>query len=283
MIQYVKCSEISDDFTYEGHEISFRDYIIPHQLDKAKFIEMFFGPEGNQRDLSYIALKDGKPVGVVLGGMKNLDGVPTMRCGSLGVSKEMRGTGIAQELMSRLEKEAKDRDCKQVFLEVIVGNDRAIKFYKKLGYKKIYDISYYAIPKKELLKNIKGTNNEISIEKIDFKHIEALRRSLKSLHMSWQSDIEYFKDLPCSHYGAFLDGKLIGAISYSKSRIFFLWVEESYRLKYVSDTLLKEMCKTMEAEMISTSSVNNASFQSYCIHKGMKENDLHQYEMYKWL
>ena len=50
-------------------------------------------------------------------------------------SFKYRGKGISQRLMEFHREEAKKLDCKQLFLEVIVSNDRAINFYKKLGYR----------------------------------------------------------------------------------------------------------------------------------------------------
>ena len=50
-----------------------------------------------------------------------------MRCGTLAVHPNYRGVGVSQKLFE-LHKEALQNECKQLFLEVIVGNDRAIRF-----------------------------------------------------------------------------------------------------------------------------------------------------------
>ncbi|PFP84220.1 GNAT family N-acetyltransferase, partial [Bacillus cereus] len=143
MIQYKRCSEVSIDLVYEAFKDGFSDYIIKMDVSKEDFIKRFFGPEGNSLEHSFLALDGDKCVGVILGGIKVYESIKTMRCGTLAVHPEFRGIGVSQKLFELHKEEATQNKCKQLFLEVIVGNDRAIQFYKKLGYEKVYDLSYY--------------------------------------------------------------------------------------------------------------------------------------------
>lgn len=145
MIQYKRCSEVSIDLVYEAFKDGFSDYIIKMEVSIEDFIKRFFGPEGNSLKHSFLALDGNKSVGVILGGIKDYEKIKTMRCGTLAVHPNYRGIGVSQKLFELHKEEALQNECKQLFLEVIVGNDRAIHFYTKLGYEKVYDLSYLSL------------------------------------------------------------------------------------------------------------------------------------------
>ena len=142
-ISYQRCSDVEDRFSYQAFMDGFSDYMVKFQFTQEDFINRFFGPEGNSREVSFVAFDQDQPVGVILGGIKNFESIKTMRCGTLAIHPDYRGSGVSQRLFDLHKEEAVNKDCKQLFLEVIVGNDRAINFYQRLGYEKVYDIVYY--------------------------------------------------------------------------------------------------------------------------------------------
>src|SRR5690554_4477018 len=144
MISYKRCIEVSEDVIFQAFQIGFSDYIIKFDMPKDFFMKRFFGPEGNSLEYSVIALDGDKPVGLNLGGIKIYEGIKTLRCGALCIHPDYRGTEVGKKLFELHKEIAMENDCKQMFLEVIVGNDRAINFYKKKGYAKVYDIVYYS-------------------------------------------------------------------------------------------------------------------------------------------
>ena len=127
MIQYKRCSDVNIDLVYEAFKVGFSDYIIKMEVSKGILYNVF-GPEGNLLEHSFLALEEGKPVGVILGGIKDYESIKTMRCGTLAVHPNYRGIGVSQKLFELHKEEAIQHGCKQLFLEVIVGNDRAIHF-----------------------------------------------------------------------------------------------------------------------------------------------------------
>ena len=48
------------------------------------FYTTFLG-QGNLLEHSFLALEEGKPAGVILGGIKDYESIKTMRCGTLAV------------------------------------------------------------------------------------------------------------------------------------------------------------------------------------------------------
>jgi predicted N-acetyltransferase YhbS len=116
MIIYKRCSEVNIDDVFEAFSQGFSDYIIKLSMSRELFIKRFFGVEGNSLEYSFIAYDDDKPTGVVLGGIKNYEGIKTIRCGTLAVIPDYRGKGISQRLMELHKEEAVSQDCKQMFL-----------------------------------------------------------------------------------------------------------------------------------------------------------------------
>jgi len=53
---------------------------------------------------------------------------------NIAVNEKMRGQNIGKELMLHYEKTARENKCEYCSLFVEVDNDRAIKFYKNMGY-----------------------------------------------------------------------------------------------------------------------------------------------------
>ncbi len=74
---------------YEAFRDGFSDYIIKMEVSKGDFIKRFFGLEGNSLEHSFLALDGDKPVGVILGGIKDYENIKTMRCGIISGSFEL--------------------------------------------------------------------------------------------------------------------------------------------------------------------------------------------------
>lgn len=81
-------------------------------------------------DLFLVAEVGGEVVGSVMGGYDGHRGSAYY----LGVHPDYRGRGIANALISRLEKKLIARGCPKIQLMVRVDNDTVIEMYEKLGY-----------------------------------------------------------------------------------------------------------------------------------------------------
>ena len=81
-------------------------------------------------DLFLVAAVGGEVVGSVMGGYDGHRGSAYY----LGVHPDYRGRGIANALISRLEKKLIARGCPKIQLMVREDNDTVIEMYEKLGY-----------------------------------------------------------------------------------------------------------------------------------------------------
>lgn len=280
MIRYLKCSEVSMDLIFEAFSIGFSDYIIKLSMPKDIFVSRFFGPEGNSLEYSHIALDDDKAVGVILGGVKNYEGLKTLRCGTLAVHPDYRGKGVSQKLMELHRQVAVENNCTQMFLEVIVGNDRAINFYKRLSYEKVYDLKYFTLDNLSTLRSCNYPH--INIKKLSFVDINSIVKETKDYHINWQSDIDYLEKLENSlYYGAYVEDKLVGYLCGSSlGKINLLWVTKNHRFNGIGLSLIVEFTKEISGEKLFITIPNNNLIEGFVRHIGFKQDAISQYEMY---
>lgn len=279
------CMEVSKSLVYNTFLEGFSDYPVKPP-EEAAFFERFFGPEGNRLEYSFIALKDGHGVGLILGGIRNFDGLKTLRCGTMCIIPKLRGSGVAEKLWESHRVLAREQGCKQLFLEVIGNNERAIKFYEKNGYEKRYLLKYYqynGIEKVQIIKN-ESIIDGYSVKSIDFETLKNFREvEFKGLHINWQNEIDYIKYIEADILGVYDLDKLIGAICYKKGKIFFIGVDEAYRGRCVGSKLVETVLNKKNNNISEISFPNNASLEGFCKKNGLVLASIFQYEMYRVL
>ncbi|PIE93608.1 GNAT family N-acetyltransferase [Bacillus fungorum] len=279
MIQYKRCSEVSIDLVYEAFRDGFSDYIIKMEVSKEDFIQRFLGPEGNLLEHSFLALDGDKSVGVILGGIKDYENIKTMRCGTLAVHPNYRGIGVSQKLFELHKEEAIQNECKQLFLEVIVGNDRAIRFYNKLGYEKVYDLSYYNL--KDLTKIISKDGKGIEVKKLEFQAFKVEIQKWLYFHINWQNDRDYIEKTNNTFYGAYVGNELKGSICINEQgKISFIFVDKDYRNRSIGSKLLQVVRDELNLASLSIGFPNNNLLEGFLKKTGFEKNSLAQYEMY---
>ena len=86
---------------------------------------------------AFVATIDGEPCGVVSvhPDTDYFTGHPRAYVDILVVAREAEGKGVGRALMDRVERWARDRAFREVVLDVIAGNQGAIAFYERQGYR----------------------------------------------------------------------------------------------------------------------------------------------------
>ncbi|MBW5445794.1 GNAT family N-acetyltransferase [Cohnella sp. CFH 77786] len=283
MIRYSKGTEAGMDLLYQAFTDGFSDYMLKMEISRDLFEKRFFGPEGNRLEHTFLAQAGGKPVGVVLGGVKGYEGIKTMRCGALAVHPEFRRDGVGRRLMELHQEEAVRLGCGQLFLEVIAGNDRAIDFYTKLGYEKVYDLEYFTLADVSLPDP--GHTGPAIIKPAGILDFQAIRRRLSEVHVSWQNDVDYIEQSEgIVLYGAYSMDRLVGLIClHLTGRIKFLWVDEPVRRQGIGIGLLRKAASELGLSKLHLNMAGNASLRDFAINRGFRQDALSQVEMYKRL
>lgn len=281
MIQYVRATETGTDVIYHAFQRGFSDYMIPIKISKEDFEARFFGPEGNQKVHSFVALDEHEPVGLALGGVKTYESVKTMRCGTLAIHPDYRGKGISARLMDLHREEAMAAGCKQLFLEVIAGNDRAIAFYNKRGYRKFYDIFFFTLADAGKLGN-RSIPEGGRISRVTFQEFAAVIQAWKYFHVNWQNDLDY-QELDDRHiyYILYINDNPVGCLSVtSGGKISMLVVDISYRGQGAATALLTFARDELSIAKFSASTPNNALLECFFERCGFTRDNLSLYEMY---
>ncbi len=280
MITYVNGTNIHVSEIYKAFMIGFSDYVIKVDLAEVSFISRFFGPEGNDVKLCHVALADGEPIGLVMGGIREWDGLKTLRCGALCIAPDFRGTEVAKTLMNLHWQDGADHHCDRVSLEVIKGNDRAIRFYEKNGYFPAYDIKYYKIRTENL--EVNSAKGIIGLKEIDFKTLGAHRKKQSEIHIHWQSELEYYKESTTDrHFEIQVSDRFAGCLSMSGSgKINYLWIEPKDRNKGLAKKALQETAKVMNLEAINIAFTNNGSLEGFLRALHFEKDKVEQFEMF---
>jgi GNAT superfamily N-acetyltransferase len=119
---------------HPGQSVSPRD---PEALDR------FFSDLQHGRLLTepgaeaFVATIDGEPCGLVSvhPDKDYFTGHPRAYVDILVVASEAEGRGAGRALMDHVERWARDRGFREVVLDVFAGNQRAIDFYERKGYR----------------------------------------------------------------------------------------------------------------------------------------------------
>lgn len=202
-----------------------------------------------------------------------------MRCGTLAVHPEFRGIGVSQKLFELHKEEATQNKCKQLFLEVIVGNDRAIHFYNKLGYEKVYDLSYYNL--NDLTKIMNKGNKNIEVKQLEFPTFKVEIQKWLNFHINWQNDIDYIEKTNHTFYGAYVDSDIKGSVCVNEQgKISFIFIDKDYRNIGVGTKLLQVASEELKLSSLSIGFPNNNLLKGFLKKSGFEKNSLAQYEMY---
>lgn len=279
MITYKDCSQVSISDIFQAFSIGFSDYVVPLTISQDEFEQRFFGPEGNSREVSFLAYDQDRPVGLILGGIRNWDGMLTMRCGTLCIAPDYRGTGVAQALYRYHLEAAKAQGCRQLFLEVIKGNDRAIRFYKTLGYEPVYDLKYFGAEVKTLQRQV---TSDWPVTSTTYEAIVNLRRSLPDLHINWQSDVESYAEQEGHQFLSVQAGEtMVGALAMSPAgKINFLWVSPQHRHQGIATSLILSGAENLKLDKVNLCFPSNALVEGFVRHSLFVKAEVEQHEMY---
>ncbi|MEG0381057.1 MAG: GNAT family N-acetyltransferase [Kurthia sp.] len=196
---------------------SFEDYIVPINMSEEDFMTRI-NTLNLSTKTSVIAELDDEKVGMMLYGEEEFKGEKTAWIGGMGVIKSMRQHGVGKEILLKTIELAKDEEVDKLFLEVIEGNERAIKLYTKMGFTLINKVSVGKIKLTSAYKKKDFLELKVSAA------IENWQRNLEPLETAWQNRLARNYNM----YTILLNKEEVG---------YLYWIEESFSLKQL---ILKE-------------------------------------------
>ncbi|MCT4713758.1 GNAT family N-acetyltransferase [Enterobacteriaceae bacterium H18W14] len=107
----------------------FEGYLVPFNIDGDAFATRFSAEDISLND-SKIWLRDGEPKAMAIITRRG----QTSRLGAFAIRPDLRGQGYGKQFIQQLIDEARERGDRQMWLEVIVGNDGGLALYKRMGF-----------------------------------------------------------------------------------------------------------------------------------------------------
>ena len=276
-MEYKKCTLTDLPDMYKAFIDSFSDYIIPMKMDCRTFISHMFRQEHNAAEHSFLAYDGGRPVGVILGGIRTYEHVLSMRCGTLGVIPPYRGTGVSAALLELHKQEARKENCRRCVLEVIQGNARAEGFYLKHGYKADKTLRYF----KKTVGRPQAIDYPVTMKALDHSAFLNIIKTIAYFPIDWQSETAFLYPDPEIHtLGAFINHLPTGVIAYSASgKICFLWVAPEFRRRGIAAFLIEKAAETGCLSELSITVSGNPLLENFILQNGFLKLNLAQTQM----
>jgi len=129
----------------EAHKLftrGFEGYFVPMQMSLDAFVARL-GNEGLSTELSVVMFDEDIPIGIVLQGIREVDGQKIAWNGGTGIIPEYRGKKLGTILMEKALELLKQQSVSVATLEALTVNHPAIKLYEKIGYEVIDTLHFW--------------------------------------------------------------------------------------------------------------------------------------------
>ena len=134
----------ASDWSYaelaEFFNAGYEGYFVPISVDEAAFRFMAESWDYDL-DLSRVALLDGEPVGICAVAVRGDRGW----IGGLGVAELHRSKGVGAVLMRRVIEDARILALRELWLEVLVQNEPAVRLYERLGFEHVRGLEIWTL------------------------------------------------------------------------------------------------------------------------------------------
>lgn len=257
--------------------LSFSDYLVPFHLT-LKQLTSKINAEKVDMNLSVGAFQSDQIMGFILHAEKVEDGKRMIYNAGTGVIPEYRGQGLVRKMYEYSIPVLRDRKADILTLEVIEGNEPAVRAYTNLGFK---------ISRKLLCfkGNIEASEKyaEIQIEQMDHFNWETFK-SFWDIEPSWQSSVivldQMRNDLVI--LGAYKINELVGYAIFNPAigKVYQVAVDKKRRRKGIGAKLFKVIGEMSEGSATVLNNVDDASESTYKFLCGLGlENWVSQFEM----
>ena len=266
---------------YETFIEAFSDYVFPFALTETQFRNHIVL---NAVDLERTAgcIDDGKLVGFSLNGFGFWDGKPTVYDAGTGVIPACRRQGISREMFEMMLPIFSAGGYEQFLLEVITGNDRAIRLYEKLGFRSVRELALLQCDAP--IKVRSGLSQMAEIREIAEPNWDLLTTFWDG-KPSWQNSIAAVSRSRALKriLGAFIDGDCVGYIVFSANfgRAAQIAVAKSHRNQGIGTLLVNKMrAETADGYSLQVINIDKSldATMKFFANRGFYER-LSQYEM----
>lgn len=259
---------------------SFADYIVPFNLNKEQ-LKFKILSEDIVMQWSVGVFLDNKLVAFIMHGVRALDSKKVVYNAGTGVLSEYRGKGFVGKMYEFITPFLKQNEVKELVLEVIESNNSAIRAYEKDGFTVRRKLLCFD-GKIETTINHHSNVCLLPLNKLLWTDFVAFW----DIQPSWQSYINSMDNLQPDALGAFIEGKLVGYVLFSKerNRVYQIAVSKNHRRKGIASNLIKEAYQATNAETLQINNIDSTceSIKLFLERQGLV-NDINQFEMMRSL
>ena len=249
MITYRLLSSADSTALFECFVAAFSDYQVDMKMSREQF-ELRLARDGVRLDVSVGAFDESKMVGFYMNALGEWQGKPTTYDAGTGVTPAYRRQGIAEELFARLVPRLKEIAVEQYLLEVLTGNERAIRLYRKLGF--VETRRFAVFRRSEPVTAL----SDLSIRRVETPEWE-LFKSFWDGYPSWQNSIHAVDRIPNERVVvcAYVDEVLVGyGVAFKPwANLMQLAVAREHRRKGIGSRILA----ALQAEVSESLKVTN--------------------------
>lgn len=153
---------------------SFKDYFVPVKFNEQALMEIV-RRDSVDLSVSRVLLSDGKPTGIALIARRGWEN----RVAAMAIIPEMRGKAAGSWMMERLIEDAKERNTRKLWLEVIEANTPAIRIYEKNGFQKIRKLVGFS-------GSIEADDSDSDLQEVDLREFGKIVSSQGMVDLPWQ-------------------------------------------------------------------------------------------------
>jgi ribosomal protein S18 acetylase RimI-like enzyme len=257
--------------------LSFSDYVVPFHLTLEQ-LKSKINAEKIDMNLSVGAFQSDQIVGFILQAEKVEDGKRMIYNAGTGVIPDYRGQGLVRKMYDYIIPMLRDRKTDILTLEVIEGNEPAIRAYTNLGFK---------ISRKLLC--FKGTIKasekyaEIQIQQMNTTQW-GIFKSFWDIEPSWQSSVIVLDQMrdDLVILGAYEMDKLAGYAIFNPAtgKVYQVAVDKKQRRKGIGAKLFKVIGEMSEGPVTVINNVDDSSESTpHFLSRMGLENWVSQFEM----
>ena len=248
---------------------SFENYQVTVHFDVPNFLTML-RKDNTDLNFSRVLLVDDKPSGVALIARRGW----TSRLAAMGIIKNRRGTGAGTWCMKKLIQEARERNDREMLLEVIEQNEPGVRLYTGQGFQTVRRLISLICQNP----NIEGKGD---LREIDLRKMGQLVMQYGLPDLPWQLSGETVALLnPPVH--AFEKDKAYIAISNPETEHVVIWsllVEPDARRKGFALNILKQVMANYPGKTWHVPAIWPEEFGVIFERAGFQREELSQWQM----
>lgn len=256
---------------------AFADYIVPFQLNAAQ-LQFKMATENIVPEWSVGVFEGEQLIAFIMHGVRTTAGKTVVYNAGTGVLPAYRGTGLVGKMYEYMQPFFEENNVQQLVLEVIEGNQSAIRAYEKNG---------FTIQRKLLCFDgelkVQSTSATASVRTLTEFPWEAFQ-AFWDIAPSWQSAIESMKVAQPAAVGAFIAAELVGYALFNpvNKRIYQIAVAPRHRRKGIATQLLAAVQQQLPDTKVQLNNMDEAAENlKLLLEKHGLTNDINQFEMRK--